>query len=76
VTRATSRWAALHLGRLEGDAAGDPALLSLAAGARLELAVDRAAAAAVQASAASAPEPARLELERRFEIRWGIVGGA
>lgn len=63
----------LELAQQIGDAADDPALVSLAAGARLALARDHAEARAILAAASKAPQAAREELTRRMIDRWGIV---
>lgn len=61
----------LELAHQIGDAAGDPALVALAAGARLDLAKDREAADAIVAAAGKASPAAREELARRVIARWG-----
>jgi len=63
----------LELAHQIGDAADDPALVALAAGARLDLATDRDAANAIVAAATKAGPEARDELARRVSARWGIV---
>ena len=63
----------LELAHQIGDAAGDPALVALAAGARLDLASNRAAADQIVAAATKASPAAREELARRVIARWGRV---
>ena len=63
----------LELAQQIGDAADDPALVALAAGARLALSRDSAEARAIVAAASKAPLAAREELLRRVVERWGKV---